>query len=281
MKSGICVDLETLLSYRKYGDCIRYPLSASPHIGNGYSGLRGNGYDLYGIRKYQPGDSFRRVNYQATARTGDIHLNEYFEERVLSAHILLDQSSHLFFSSTGRMKSVVAAEKAAELLFCYQLKGHRVSGEVFNNKNYVNFFPTDNVGICEGWLSDVVSLNQALVTAPYECCSSSLTKALERCMDNNLSGKELYLITDFMLCEPEKCIPLLVTLSHENRIYLIQITDRLEDDPPLDVWLCGASGYVKYDRKMYQSYKKRRNDRRRQIVDISRQYGFFCSELYT
>lgn len=281
MKSGICVDLDTMLSYRNYDNYIPYPPSVSLHIGNGYSGLKGNGYDLYGIRKYQLGDSFRRINYQATARTGDIHLNEYFEERILSAHIILDQSSHLFFSSTGTMKSVIAAEKAAELLFSYQQKGHKISGEVFNNKKYVNFLSTDNIEICEEWISNVVLFNQALINTPHECCNKLLTKALERCIDNNLMDKELYIITDFMLCELKECIPLLITLSHGNRIYLIQVTDILEETPPLNIWLLGEQGYVKYDSKTCESYKKHRNDKRKEIIDVSKQYGLSYSEIYT
>ena len=63
--------------------CLVYPKPAinAPHLprtGHGQSGpaIKGDGDDLYGLRKYQPGDSIQRVAWRASARQGDLYSME-------------------------------------------------------------------------------------------------------------------------------------------------------------------------------------------------------------
>ena len=63
--------------------CLVYPRPAinAPHLprtGHGQSGpaIKGDGDDLYGLRKYQPGDSIQRVAWRASARQGDLYSME-------------------------------------------------------------------------------------------------------------------------------------------------------------------------------------------------------------
>lgn len=282
MNTGIFVDAEELLAYKEAEAEEDFPVSLSLWVGNGYSGVKGSGNDLYGIREYQPGDYLKRINRQATARTGKIHLNEFLEERMLSAYIVLDQSPALFFTSTGEMKSVLAARTACKILFQYQRQGHRIGGEVFNHLNYSDFAATTSLAICEEWVNAVARFNQTLLSVRLITHRNMLAEALTRCVNRNLSGREIYVLTDFMLCDIEKCIGLLTTLGKGNRIYLIQLTDTLEDNPPIRVWLSGAQGdFLLRDESDCESYCRYRHEKKQRWVDFARQRGFSYTELFT
>jgi uncharacterized protein (DUF58 family) len=65
--------------------CIVYPrpaaralMPAGNSVVDGESDLHGDGLDEYtGLRKYQAGDSWRRVSWKATARSDELHTKEF------------------------------------------------------------------------------------------------------------------------------------------------------------------------------------------------------------
>lgn len=282
MRAEITIDTPTLLSLKHEMQSEDFPISFSILSGNGYSGVKGNGNDLYGIREYQPGDNLKRINRQATARTGELHLNEYLEERMLSAYVVLDQSSSLFFTSTDRMKSVLAARKACSVLFHYQQKGHRIGGEVFNNQNHADFPATTSLSLYEEWIETVSLFNHSLLSSNPSRHKHALPDALNRCLNRNLNDRELYIVTDLLSYDATDCIRLLSTLGKTNRIYLIQVSDPLEDCPPLRVWLSGNRGdFVLRSESERKLYFEKRNEKKRMWTDFARSQGFSYTECFT
>lgn len=56
----------------------RAPVAAGDSVVDGDSNQQGDGFDEYsGLRKYQAGDSWRRVSWKATARSGELHTREF------------------------------------------------------------------------------------------------------------------------------------------------------------------------------------------------------------
>lgn len=56
----------------------RAPIPAGDSVVDGDSNLQGDGFDEYtGLRKYRAGDSWRRVSWKATARSGELHTREF------------------------------------------------------------------------------------------------------------------------------------------------------------------------------------------------------------
>nr|HDO81440.1 DUF58 domain-containing protein [Candidatus Bathyarchaeota archaeon] len=56
---------------------------------------KGIGVEFFGLREYFPMDDFRRIDWKATARTGDLIVREFESERNIKVMILLDCSSSM------------------------------------------------------------------------------------------------------------------------------------------------------------------------------------------
>jgi uncharacterized protein (DUF58 family) len=74
------------------------------HLGRG----RGTGVELDRIRPYEPGDDVRRIDWNATARSGSTQIREDVPERQLTAWLLVDHSASMHFGTADRRKTDVA-----------------------------------------------------------------------------------------------------------------------------------------------------------------------------
>jgi uncharacterized protein (DUF58 family) len=62
-----------------------------------YAGLskaktEGEGYDLYGIRPYRVGESVKKIDWNATAKTGELHIKTTHSEINIPVYVFLDKS---------------------------------------------------------------------------------------------------------------------------------------------------------------------------------------------
>ena len=76
--------------------------------GDHRSSTIGIGTELAQIRLYQPGDDVRRIDWNVTARTGDIHVRDQIAERALVSWLVLDTSPSMSFGTADRRKADVA-----------------------------------------------------------------------------------------------------------------------------------------------------------------------------
>lgn len=56
------------------------PLNPKTVSGNSISRYRGSGSEFYSLRKYEEGESIRRINWRASAKSADLWVNEYLAE---------------------------------------------------------------------------------------------------------------------------------------------------------------------------------------------------------
>ncbi|MCH6580983.1 MAG: DUF58 domain-containing protein, partial [Nitrospinae bacterium] len=74
------------------------------------SAFKGRGMEFSEVRKYEPGDDVRLIDWNVTARLGQPYVKKYVEERELTVMLLVDVSASGRFGSTARLKSEIAAE---------------------------------------------------------------------------------------------------------------------------------------------------------------------------
>ena len=87
----------------------------------------GAGVDFYGVRQYQPGDPFRRVNWRAMARYGDTpYTTEFEQERITDIGLIVDTRRQGLLSFGHRSLLEYEVEAAAALADALLREGHRL-----------------------------------------------------------------------------------------------------------------------------------------------------------
>jgi len=100
------------------------PLETQVYIGNQVSRVRGDGIEFADIREWTPGDRLRRVNWRASARRGDLWVNEQHPERNADIVLFLDTFAGVGEGSRGTLDMTVRA--AASLAHRYLQRKDRV-----------------------------------------------------------------------------------------------------------------------------------------------------------
>ncbi len=102
--------------------------------GQYHSVFKGRGMVFSEVRPYAPGDEVRSIDWNVSARTGQLHVKRFVEERELTVMILCDVSASADFGSRARTKAEVQAEIAALLAFSAVANGDRVGLVLFTDR---------------------------------------------------------------------------------------------------------------------------------------------------
>jgi len=83
--------------------------------GNYVSAFRGSGLEFEESRPYMPGDDISMLDRNATARTGDLFVKRFRQERNQTLIFALDGSASMHFGTTGTTKIATAVQALALL----------------------------------------------------------------------------------------------------------------------------------------------------------------------
>jgi uncharacterized protein (DUF58 family) len=75
--------------------------------GEYHSVFRGQGIEFEDVRRYQPGDDVRAMDWKVTARTGEPHIKRYIEQREQFLYLLVDVSASILESPGGRKRASI------------------------------------------------------------------------------------------------------------------------------------------------------------------------------
>jgi uncharacterized protein (DUF58 family) len=85
--------------------------------GQYHSVFKGRGMNFEDVRPYSDNDEVRFIDRNVTARTGEMHVKRFTEERELTVMLLVDVSASGAFGSGEQSKRELAAEVASLLTF--------------------------------------------------------------------------------------------------------------------------------------------------------------------
>lgn len=200
--------------------------------GNHASRLRGRGLNFDELRRYQPGDDLRHLDWRASLRTGKPVVRTFTEERDRPALIVVDQRMSMFFGSVRSFKSAVAAELGALAAWMVFNAGDRVGGLVFNDSRIDSVAPLRSRKRVEALCSRIALQNSELNAgnADHEG-DSQLDKVLQQCVA--LAGHDhlICLVSDFAGAGP-RTSQLLQQLSAHNDVVALQVYDPLALNVP-------------------------------------------------
>ncbi|MFP6675502.1 MAG: DUF58 domain-containing protein [Pirellulaceae bacterium] len=100
-----------------------------------------------GVRPYQAGDPLNRINWRATARTGELHSRVYEPTSVAGATLVLDFHEHAFPEKDEPVRSELAITAAASLAHAVYETGQQI-GLVTNGRD-----AADRIRV-EGWKAE-------------------------------------------------------------------------------------------------------------------------------
>lgn len=123
------------------------------------SAFKGRGLEFEEVREYRSGDDVRTIDWNVTARTGDLHVKRYHEERDLTVLLLVDLSASTRFGSGVMTVHDLIAE--ASSLFALAASKHDRVGAVLFDERIRTLIPPRS-----GWRHGLRVVREVLGSAP-------------------------------------------------------------------------------------------------------------------
>jgi uncharacterized protein (DUF58 family) len=194
-----------------------------------HSRFKGRGMAFSESRAFADGDDPRHVDWLATARSGDLFVKQFVEERELTLLLVLDVSGSMTTGSRGRLRRALAAEVAAVLALSASRNHDKVGLVAFTDRAERLVRPQKGRAHVLRLIRDALALTGAGRTA--------LAPALETAQHLTRQRAIVAVISDLVGVE----IPLerarALALRHD--VVFVEVRDPLDDALP-DVGLLGV-----------------------------------------
>ena len=102
--------------------------------GEYHSVFKGQGMEFSEVRTYIEGDDIRTIDWNVTARAGDLYVKKYVEERELTVMLVVDASASGNFGTVNKLKAEIAVELCALLAFSAIKNNDRVGLIIFTSE---------------------------------------------------------------------------------------------------------------------------------------------------
>lgn len=231
MNAQLSVDRDTLLSLVNESRHIPSPpgkLSPLALAGERTSPQKGRGLNFDNLRRYQPGDDVRLIDWQTTARLRSPWFRQYNEERERPVFLLIDQRLDMFFATREQTKSVAAVKAAALLAWRCWFDGDRIGSLVFNDTTMSLQPCRPPRATLNAILNDLLYYNQLLPEQyPVEPVTTvTFDRVLNRISNTIPSGAWVAILSDFHDLD-KNCDALLAGLRRRCRVSAFVVQDDL------------------------------------------------------
>jgi len=104
-------------------------------IGSYRSVFHGHGLEFDGYRSYNPDDDVHMIDWKASARSNDVLVKQFVEERNNNIYLLVDVSESMLYGSAKNMLKIqYAAEVAASIGYAVSRSDDRIGWSIFSDK---------------------------------------------------------------------------------------------------------------------------------------------------
>lgn len=145
--------------------------------------------DLKGIREYRQGDSLKRINWKATARTGALQTMEYSRNLSAPVLVLLDLNRSRYPLKHRHILMERAIEAAASIIVSFGRQGQKVSLLTTGGDRELMIPPRSGYGHIISILEDLAQIELGSTETSYTVIRSLYEKGLKRA-----SGSHIYLL---------------------------------------------------------------------------------------
>ncbi len=191
-----------------------------------HSVFKGLGMAFSEVRKYQPGDDVRMIDWNVTARMDDAYVKLFAEEREMTVMLLVDASGSEGFGSREQKKREVAAELAAVLAFSAIKNNDRIGLVIFTDK--VERFVPAKKG-----RKHVLAIVSEILTFEPSSKKTDLRPPLELLVRMMRRRAVAFLVSDFVADGGIASYDKALRIAHRRHdVVPVTITDPLEEELP-------------------------------------------------
>jgi uncharacterized protein (DUF58 family) len=190
--------------------------------GNYISGFKGQGLAFSEVRKYQPGDDVRSIDWNVSARMDETFVKVFIEEREMTVMLVVDVSRSGHFGTRGSPKSRVAAEVASLCAFSAIKNNDRV-GLILSTDRVEKIVPPKK------GQKHVLRVVREILAAEPEHPGTDLKVALETLYKVARRRSVAFVISDFFTSGYERALSL---ASARHDIVPVMISDPRDEEMP-------------------------------------------------
>jgi uncharacterized protein (DUF58 family) len=239
----------------------------------------GHGTEPGESRSYQPGDDVRRIDWNVTARTRELHVRDQIADRDLEAWLIVDVSAAMHFGTQHSTKAQIALAAAATVGFLTARNQNRV-GAVLVAGPHLRITPP-RLG-----RDNVRAILQAVADSPDTegLGAGDLSEALRRVGALSKRRGFVCVISDFAGTDWSSPMSMLA-MRHD--LLAIGIADPRELDVPAIGLVTfadpstGGTREIMVTERIQRLFKERAAERRQQLEQTVRSSGGDWLELST
>ena len=180
----------------------------------------GPGMELAQVRRYEPGDDVRQIEWNVTARTDYPHVRVHVAEKNLTSCVLLDASPSMSFGTADRRKADVAEGVALALGHFSSARGNQVRTLAYGRPAVSAF---SLVSGRRGMLGVLGSLHAETTPAGTP---TGLGDALHVVLDGLPGRSAVFIVSDFR--DQPTWRTALVKVAHRHDVAAIEVGDPRE-----------------------------------------------------
>ncbi len=192
--------------------------------GSYLSVFKGRGIEFDQVRKYEPGDDVRSVDWNVTARMGELYVKRFVEERELTMMLVVDASASNDFGTQGQFKRDAALEMTAMLAFAAVRNNDKVGLLLFTDR--VEKFIPPRKG-----RKHILRILRELLTFEPQGKGTDLRVALEY-MNRTLKRRGIAVLVSDFQADPESYRKALVIAGKKHDVIAIDLRDPMESEIP-------------------------------------------------
>ncbi len=190
--------------------------------GSYLSVFKGRGIEFDEVRPYQAGDDVRTVDWNVTARMGELYVKRFIEERELTLLLMVDVSGSQDFGSVQQFKREATAEMAALLAMAANRNNDKVGLLLFSDR--VEMYLPPRKG-----RKHMLRLVRELLTFEPRGRGTDLKTALDYANQMMKRRGIVFLLSDFQ-ADPETYRKALNVAGHRHDLIAIDLRDPLEKE---------------------------------------------------
>lgn len=257
--------------------------------GKNSSKLRGRGLNFEELRHYRPGDDIRSMDWKVTQRTGKPHIKVFTEERERNVFLAIDQRMTMFFGSSNKMKSVIAAELAALIAWKISDSGDRIGAVIYNDEKTKVIPAKRGQQHVVNLLAEVLKKNHQLSidnTAQYDTDDSDSYNKMLATLNKVSSHDGLIILIGDGHGFNDLSVDYIKQLRQHNEVIACHISDPLELELPQMPQMIVSDGrqqiqFSSDNKKIQQNYQAEITRQLESYVKAAKKYRIPLIEIDT